>query len=54
MRFTNVGSSGYAGTEIQGVVLTVNTESRTVVFQESYGDILEVSFELSNSSLSRA
>lgn len=51
MRFTNVGSSGYAGTEIQGVVLTVNTESRTVVFQESYGDILEVSFELSNSPI---
>lgn len=51
MRFTNVGSSGYAGNEIQGVVLTVNIESRTVVLQESYGDVLEVSFELSNSPI---
>ena len=51
MRFTNVGSTGYAGTEIQGVVLAVNTESRTVVLQESYGDLLEVSFELSNSPI---
>lgn len=51
MRFTNVGSSGYAGTEIQGVVLTVNIESRTAILQESYGDVLEVSFELSNSPI---
>lgn len=51
MRFTNVGSTGYAGNEIQGVVLTVSIESRTVILQESYGDILEVSFELSNSPI---
>lgn len=51
MRFTNVGSTGYAGNEIQGVVLTVSIESRTVILQESYGDVLEVSFELSNSPI---
>lgn len=51
MRFTNVGSSGYAGNEIQGVVLTVSIESRTVILQESYGDTLEVSYELSNSPI---